>query len=143
VAIEIFTIRRLLVIFTVILIFFAATTKTVRSETPMETANRIAEEMNETESILGSLDAEIRNAEMQATEAQHILNSLEEQVRQTAIQRFVNNDEVKYDFTNPDFNIQVRAKALFEYATQRVTHRVQSRPRISPRRSERTARRSE
>ncbi len=84
----------------------------------METANRIAEEMNETESILGSLDAEIRNAEMQATEAQHILNSLEEQVRQTAIQRFVNNDEVKYDFTNPDFNIQVRAKALFEYATQ-------------------------
>jgi murein DD-endopeptidase MepM/ murein hydrolase activator NlpD len=118
VAIEIITVRRLLVTFIALLVLSIGFPQTVASETPMERANRIAEELNATESLLDDLDVEIRTAQMQADEAQAIIDSLKAQVQATAIQRFINNDQAQYDFTNTDFDLQVRAKALFDIATQ-------------------------
>jgi murein DD-endopeptidase MepM/ murein hydrolase activator NlpD len=118
VAVAIFTIRRLLIAFTAILAFTVVAPETARSETPMERAGRIADEMNATESLLAELDVEIRAAQIQADEAQAIIDSLKTHVQETAIQRYVNNDQARYDFTNPDFDLQVRARALFEIATQ-------------------------
>lgn len=118
VAIAIISIRRLLVALTAILAFGLASPQAVQSEeTPIERSNRIADELNEVETLLSDLDVEIRSAHMQADEAQAIIDYLKDHVQEVAIQRYMRNDQAAYDFTNPDFDLQVRAKALFEIAT--------------------------
>jgi murein DD-endopeptidase MepM/ murein hydrolase activator NlpD len=81
-------------------------------------ANAAAAELAEAESRLGELEGEIAALEARAQAAQAELDALRESVRQVAVQRFINSDAVRYSYSDPDLNTQVRADALSRYATQ-------------------------
>jgi len=117
VAIEIKTTRKVFVAITAVMLLLTLTLQTAQSETPQEEAARYADELNEVETLLANLDVEIREVRAHTVETQALLDSLRLRVQEIAIQRYMNNDQAAYDFTNTDFDLQVRAKALFEVAT--------------------------
>jgi murein DD-endopeptidase MepM/ murein hydrolase activator NlpD len=81
-------------------------------------ANQAAAELADAETLLGELDADIRDLQVRADDAAQVLDELRATVREVAIRRFVNADADRLTTFDPDINAQARSDALARFTTQ-------------------------
>jgi murein DD-endopeptidase MepM/ murein hydrolase activator NlpD len=79
-------------------------------------ANKAAAQLSQAQSVLGRLSQQINSLEARKSDAEQRLSSLKGEIRQIAIQRFINSDTTEVGSLDPDINAQARADALSRFA---------------------------